>query len=225
MDTRNEQEAASPLAMTDREIITRVIAGEKELYAWIIRRYNQRLYRVAMSIVADESEAEDVMQVSYIKAWENLAKFNFESAFATWITRILINESLLRVKKRKAGVVLRNEETDISPGMAVTAEKQNPLGKMMNVELKTILEQSIRELPDKYRAVFVLREIENLNVGETGECLSLTETNVKVRLNRAKAMLKKSLDKYYSKEDIFHFHLRRCDIITDAVMNHINNLH
>src|ERR1700754_3319494 len=97
----NNGETLEACTISDHEIITRVLRGEKDLYAHIIKRYNQRLYRVGMSIINDDAEVEDIMQVTYIHAYENLGKFEFRSAFATWLTRILINESLLRLKKRK----------------------------------------------------------------------------------------------------------------------------
>src|SRR6476620_1714109 len=97
----NNQNTIVADTISDNEIISRVLQGEKDLYANIVRKYNQRLYRIGMSIINDDAEVEDVMQVSYIKAYENLSKFKYKSGFSTWITRILINESLLRIKKRK----------------------------------------------------------------------------------------------------------------------------
>ena len=97
----NDQRTIVTDTISDNEIISRVLQGEKNLYTKIVRKYNQRLYRVGMSIINDDAEVEDLMQVAYIKAYENLGKFEFKSDFSTWITRILINESLLRLKKRK----------------------------------------------------------------------------------------------------------------------------
>jgi RNA polymerase sigma-70 factor (ECF subfamily) len=203
--------------VSDYEIINRILQGEKELYAIIVRRYNQRLYRVAMSIVYDDSETEDIMQVAYIKAYENLSKFEFKSSFSTWLTRILINESLLRVKKRGKSINFNDDlmEKEINNRKGT---EQTPASKLLNTELGAILQESIGRLPEKYRTVFILREIEEMNVAETTLCLDISEANVKVRLNRAKAMLKESLSGYYKKDDIFHFHLLRCDRIVEAVM-------
>jgi RNA polymerase sigma-70 factor (ECF subfamily) len=218
-----KQTAALESSLTDDEIITRVLSGEKNLYALLIRRYNQRLYRVAMSIVNDDVDAEEMMQATYIKAWENLGKFQYKSAFSTWMTRILINECLLRLKQRK-------RETFIpfnTPGAEINnveamSKQQTPRMKSENTELKKILEKTISELPEKYRTVFVMREIENMNVDETKDCLGISESNVKVRLNRAKSMLKDLLSAYYKKEELLEFHLSRCDRMVDAVMNRIN---
>jgi RNA polymerase sigma factor (sigma-70 family) len=208
-------------AIPDNEIIARVLTGEKDLYALLVRRYNQRLYRVGMSIIDDDAEIDDVMQVAYIKAYENLGKFEFKSLFSTWLTRILINEALLRIKKRKRSLTMNDEMIDNEIYRQSSAASQTPLMKVLNTELKAALEDAIRQLPEKYRTVFVMREIEDMNVAETRECLDLSEVNVKVRLNRAKAMLRNSLSAYYKKEEILNFHLSRCNRIAENVMKQI----
>ena len=98
--------------LSDQEIITRILQGEKNLYAVIVRRYNQRLYRVAQSIINDDAEVEDIMQVAYINAWENLERFAFRASFSTWLTRILINESLLRLKKKSKSINMNDDKMD-----------------------------------------------------------------------------------------------------------------
>lgn len=217
----NDQTAIVTDSISENEIISRILLGEKDLYAKIVRRYNQRLYRVGMSIINDDAEVEDVMQVAYIKAYENLEKFKFKSAFSTWITRILINESLLRLKKRKQVLHINDDSAQNQTHHYQPVDFQTPLMKVINSELKKILEDAILNLPEKYRTVFIMREIENMNVLETQECLDLSEANVKVRLNRAKAMLKNSLADYYKKEDVLNFHLSRCDRIVENVMKNI----
>ena len=217
----NNQNTVVTGNIPDNEIISRVLNGEKNLYANIVRKYNQRLYRVGMSIINDDTEVEDVMQVAYIKAYENLGKFAFKSAFSTWITRILINESLLRLKKRKQSLNINDDIISNQIYQQHPVDVQTPLMNVVNSELKVILEKAIRQLPEKYRTVFVMREIESMNIAETRECLDLSEVNVKVRLNRAKAMLKNSLAEYYRKEDILNFHLSRCDKIVENVMKQV----
>jgi len=221
MENRNTLAADS---IADTELIGRILGGEKNLYGIIVRRYNQRLYKVGMSIIKDDAEVEDVMQVTYIKAYENLGKFAFKSAFSTWLTRILINESLLRLKKRKKLIHVSDETIDNEINQGSNIETQTPFMKILNVELKTILEKAILDLPEKYRTVFIMREMENMNVAETKECLGITEANVKVRLNRAKTLLKDSLSGYYKNEDILHFHLTRCDRMVELVMKQIEKL-
>ena len=208
--------------LNDDEIIARILHGEKDLYSIIVRRYNQRLYRVGMSIINDDVEVEDAMQVAYINAYENLGKFAFRSSFPTWLTRILINECLLRLRKRKKSISMNDE--NMENVMRQNKEPQTPVTATVNSELRLILNDAISKLPEKYRTVFVMREIENMNIAETKECLDLSEVNVKVRLNRAKAMLREILSAQYSKDDILQFHLSRCDRMVEKVMTGIREL-
>ncbi|MES2006059.1 MAG: RNA polymerase sigma factor [Bacteroidota bacterium] len=206
---------------SDSELISRILQGSKHLYEVIIRRYNQRLYRVGMSIVNNESEVEDIMQVAYISAYENLGKFVFKSSFATWLTRILINECLLRIRQSNRSVDMDDERLKMVFDQPANNHSQTPEHSVMNSELRSILHEAINKLPEKYRTVFVMREIEDMNVAETKECLAISEVNVKVRLNRAKIMLRELLSGYYQKEDILHFHLSKCDRIVAYVMDKI----
>ena len=206
--------------LSDQEIIERILGGDKNAYAIIIRRYNQRLYRVGMSILNDDAEVEEAMQEAYIHAYEKLAGFRFASSFATWLTRIQVNECLQRIKKRNR-VLLIPEETISEKYLQHMQDHQTPESRFNDAEVKQILEQAIRQLPEIYRTVFILRELEDLNVAETGECLDISEGNVKVRLNRARVMLKGILEKSYRKEEVLHFHLNRCDRLTEQVLSRI----
>jgi len=208
--------------LNDDEIITRILHGEKDLYSIIVRRYNQRLYRIGMSMINDDAEVEDAMQVAYINAYENLGKFAFRSSFPTWLTRILINECLLRLRKRKKSISMNDE--NMENVMRQNKELHTPVTATVNSELRSILNDAIRRLPEIYRSVFIMREIENMNIAETKECLNISEVNVKVRLNRAKAILRDMLSAQYSKEDILHFHLSRCDRMVEKVMTGIRDL-
>ena len=205
-------------AIEDNDVIKRILEGEKNLYALIVRKYNQRLYRVGISILNNEAEVEDVMQASYIKAYENLEKFKFRSGFSTWITKILVNECLQRLKKRKLSAKKNKVLYEADPH---PIEPQTPLMKVLNAELKAILETSIRQLPEKYRTVFVMREMEHMSVAETMECLGLSEANVKVRLNRARVMLREILRAYLGSEEILQLYIYNCDNMVDKVMDRI----
>jgi len=208
--------------LNDDEIIARILHGEKDLYSIIVRRYNQRLYRVGMSMINDDAEVEDAMQVAYINAYENLGKFAFRSSFPTWLTRIFINECLLRLRKRKKSISMNDE--NIENVMKQDKGPQTPVTTTVNSELRSILNDAISKLPEIYRSVFVMREIENMSIAETKECLNISEVNVKVRLNRAKALLRDILSAQYSKDDILHFHLSRCDRMVDTVMRSIRDI-
>lgn len=205
-------------SISDEEVIRRVLAGEQHLYEVIIRRYNARLYRVCMAIVGNDSMAEDAMQSAYIKAYEHLQGFNGTSAFGTWLTRILINESLQMIKKEKRTVHMNSESEYTAPGAAGPA---NPGSVLLNNELRRMLEQALQQLPDKYRIVFMLREVEQMSIAETVSTLSISEANVKVRLNRAKSMLRDSLSGYYQRGDVFQFHLSRCNRVVANVFAHL----
>ncbi|RNI24533.1 sigma-70 family RNA polymerase sigma factor [Rufibacter latericius] len=219
-----KRETLVAATIPDQEIILRVLEGEKDLYAVLVRRNNQRLYRIGMSILDDEEEVEEMMQTAFVKAYEHLHTFAYKSAFSTWLTRILINECLLRAKKRKLACAMSDENVDREVNLRSAEHIPTPLTKLLSSELHVVLEEAIRQLPEKYRTVFVMREIEEMNVAETMLCLDLTEANVKVRLNRAKALLRKSLSHLYKKEDILHFHLSKCDRITENVMKRIASL-
>ncbi|NEU09552.1 RNA polymerase sigma factor [Flavihumibacter sp. R14] len=202
--------------LSDDEIVERIIQGEKSLYELLMRKYNQRMYRIAMSIVNDDMGAEDIMQAAYLNAFMQLPAFKHKAGFGTWLTRILINESLLYRKKD-----LRRRE--VLAGVDEDPEDQvTPLKSLMNKELKAILEKAVFQLPEKYRLVFVMREIEEMSTSETMEVLNLGESNIKIRLSRAKQMLRQELSSYYKPKELFDFHLSRCDRVVLAVMDTIS---
>jgi RNA polymerase sigma factor (sigma-70 family) len=201
--------------INDEEIIKRILKGEKHLYESIMRKYNLRLYRICMSIINDDKEAEDIMQIAYVNAYQQLARFQYKSSFGTWLTRILINETLLHKKRTIKHPHVPMEETDNR------YHDDTPLKSLMDKELKTILENAVSALPEKYRMVFVMREIQEMSTNETMEVLNLGESNVKVRLNRAKEMLRDELSGYYRSNQLFEFNLVRCDRVANFVMSHI----
>src|SRR5688572_9249831 len=149
-----------------------------------MRKYNQRLYRIGKGYLNEEAEIEDIMQETYIKAYQNLSKFENRSEFSTWLSRILINECLQRVKKvKRVSLMDINEEN--KEAMNFT-DKHNPETESLNKELKILLETNIAQLPEKYKAIFIMRELEKMSIAETCEALEISEANVKIRLNRAK---------------------------------------
>jgi len=211
--------------LPDAEIITRVINGETDLYEILMRRYNQRLYRIGRGFFAgNEEEIEDVMQFAYIRAYEKLSSFENRSAFSTWLSRIFINEAIARKKYSGRFVTIADEDNSNEESHNYNKTMKNPYTITVNNELKDLLEKSIGDLPERYRVVFILFEIEKLSIRETSECLNLTESNVKVRLNRARKMLRDNLSHYYKPQEIFSFNLNRCDRIVNNVLNHIQSL-
>jgi len=203
--------------LSDENIVERVVAGDIHLYEVLIRRLNVRMFRISKSFIGDDMEAEDIMQNVYINAYRDLAKFNNKAKFSTWITRILINECILRKKK------LVRQQQILSAKENMERDMQTPLNNLINKELKGLLESAITALPEKYRTVFVMREIEEMSTQETMDVLNIEESNVKIRLMRAKSILRSQLSGYYKSPELFDFHLMRCDRITNYVMQQIIN--
>lgn len=207
--------------LTDEQVVERVLAGDTAVYEILMRRYNQRLYRVARSILRDDAEAEDVMQDAYVRAYQNLKQFEGRSKFATWLTRIAVYEALAR-----RGFRGRFEELDAQPEgapMNPVSTFRNPEQEASLTELRQVLEEAIQQLPESYRAVFMLRDIEQMSTAETAECLDLSEENVKVRLHRARGQLRELLYERVgaSGQAAFQFLAPRCDRIVRAVLERI----
>jgi RNA polymerase sigma-70 factor (ECF subfamily) len=202
--------------LPDAELVIRILAGEKQLFEQIMRRHNQRLFRIGMSILGNNAAVEEAMQVSYIKAYEHLQQFAQRSAFSTWLIRIFLNECLA-MKNRDQKIV----NSEVEKQLVNTSNMKTPATILLNKELANALEGALAQLPEGYRTVFVLRELEDMSVKETGELLGLEESNVKVRLNRAKTMLRQNLSGYL-KENVYALHLSRCDYIVKNVMSSLN---
>jgi RNA polymerase sigma factor (sigma-70 family) len=200
--------------LSDAELVKRLLAGEKKLFELIIRRYNQRFFRIGMSILNNDAEAEDAMQATYIKTYEHLSQFGNRSSFSTWMTKIMLNECLVRKNRNRRFKMESAQQLENHTSM------KTPAYTLMNKELSVVLENAVAQLPEKYRLVFVLREIEEMSVKETSEALSIEEPNVKVRLNRAKTMLRSGLNGYM-KDHVYSFHLSRCDRIVANVLGHL----
>ncbi|MBI2429703.1 MAG: RNA polymerase sigma factor [Ignavibacteriales bacterium] len=210
------------LSLKDDQIIVSILNGNKNNYELLMRRYNERLYRIGISILKNDEETEDAMQETYIKAYQHLNKFKRQSQFSTWLSRIMINESLANLKRKKHHAEYSEVESDTQYGIVQQATASNsatPEKQMLQKELKNILEHAIQQLPQKYQTVFVMREIEGMNVQETAECLNISSENVKVRLHRAKEILKTQIRSFSQESEIFSFQDTRCDRIVHAVLN------
>jgi RNA polymerase sigma-70 factor (ECF subfamily) len=212
-------------ALGDEEIAARVRGGELPLFELLMRRYNQRLYRVARAIVKNDSEAEDVTQQAYVNAYVNLHQFEGRAKFSTWLTRIAVHEALSRAR-RQSRIAWPGDDTEEDPMERIASPAVDPERQAFAGELGALLERAVDELPETYRAVFVMRDVEGLSTSETAECLELTEEAVKTRLHRAKAMLR---DRLYDRAGLaaptaFSFHLSRCDRIVAAVFAQIRGM-
>jgi RNA polymerase sigma factor (sigma-70 family) len=208
------------MTMTDDTLIKKILAGEKDKYELLMRKYNQRLYRICKGYLTEEDEIEDVMQDAYIKGYQQLGKFENRSMFSTWLIRILINECLMRLRQKKKMAAVPYNEDDLNiENLLIDYEHAEQ--KIMKSELKNMLENAVQSLPEKYKSVFIMREVESMSVAETSEVLEITESNVKVRLNRAKEMLRENLLKAAPASELFDFNLVRCDRIVANVFARI----
>lgn len=214
-----------PDMSTDTELIHRIRDGERDLFEILIKRNNPWLYKIGMSYGYKHQDVEDLMQETFIAAYLNLEKFEGRSTFKTWITRIMLNQCYQKAQK----LSFKNEKTN-----AIINEKTTPMFEsnqssdtyrsVLNNELSNIVGNALISIPFEYRMVFSLRELNGMSTAETAEVLDITETNVKVRLNRAKHLLREKVWEMYSPEDIFEFNLIYCKRIADDVMKKINNL-
>lgn len=210
--------------ITEHSLITRILGGEKELYEILVRRNNQKLYRVIRSYLKDEAEIEDIMQNSYIKAYTKLYQFNLESQFSTWLIRIAINESLAELKKKGKTLQLHQYGSKMENDfvMEIPDHKNlNPQEKMAQKEAKQLLENAIDQLDIKYRSVYILKEVEEMSLNEIAKTLNISLANVKIRLHRSKEMLKETLYRLSKHTDVFDFGFGRCDRVTERVMENI----
>ncbi len=207
------------LEHSDEEIVVRVRGGEIALYEILMRRYNQRLFRVARSILGDDAEAEDVMQDAYVRAFEHLRSFAGEARFSTWLTKIAVYEALRRLRRRS-----RNGDLEAMMNTASTLDP-SPERQAYDHELRAALERAIDRLPNRYRCVFVLRVIEGMDVAETAAALELGAEAVKSRLHRARALLRRDLQRRagIAAPQAFVFHATRCDRVVANVLRRIGN--
>jgi RNA polymerase sigma-70 factor (ECF subfamily) len=208
-------------ALSDEALVGRIRAGKIEEFALIMRRYNQRLFRVARAITRDSSEAEDVVQHGYLSAYAHLHQFAGHSAFSTWLTRIVINEALARYRAQRR--VRDLESGELAPDWCAGASLRSPEDDVSRAELVDLLETAIDSLPETYRAIIVLRELEGLSTQEAAECLSISEEAARVRLHRARTLLREALWQRVgaAADEVFSFGGERCNRIVERVLARI----
>jgi RNA polymerase sigma-70 factor (ECF subfamily) len=207
----------------EADLVAGARQGEEAAVRAIIRQNNRRLFRVARAIVRDDSEAEDIVQESYVRAFTRLNTFRGDSSLSTWLTRIVINEAYGRLRRRRASV----DWTAVEATPAVEAQiipfpspQLDPERTMAQHEINRLLERAIDALPDAFRVVLVARLIEELSVEETAELLNLRPQTVKTRLHRARALLRADLERAVGPllTEAFPFDGRRCERMADAVV-------
>lgn len=206
---------------SDAEIIEKVLQGEVGMYEIIVRRYNGYLYKIGRTYNYNHEDTEDLIQDTYVDAFKNLSKFEGRSSFKTWLVRIMLNNCY----RKKEKMSYKNEFATDNPNenkMPMFSKSHNDGQREIHSrELGKIIEDAVEKIPEIYRVVFTLREMNGFNVAETAKLLEISKSNVKVRLNRAKAMLKNIVESSYAPEELFEFNLIYCDAMVDRVMDKI----
>src|SRR5215469_836902 len=216
--------ASEPLS--DEEVVRRVLQGETALFEIIMRRYNQRLYRIARGILRDDAEAEDVMQDAYVRAYSHLSQFAGRSQFSTWLSRIAIHEALARARRRTRMDQLGSADPNAGDDeMNLIATSPDPEEQTSASELGKVLEAAILAIPQQYRLVLMMRDVEQLNTSETAAALEISQENVKVRLHRARALVRKELFARAGAEaaSAFGFMGVHCDRVVATVLGRIRS--
>ncbi len=219
--------AGAAAALTDEQVVERVLGGDADLFELLMRRHNGRVYRTVRSVLRDESEVEDVMQQAYVRAWLNLRQFKGTSRFSTWLTRIALNEALGRARARRTARLVVVGDVGASVDEDVMAvQPASPEDRAEARELSALLERAVDALPDLYRTVYMLRNVEDLDVAETAEALEVSEDVVKTRLHRARALLRDALFEHVTSggAEAFPFHAPRCDRVVGGVLRIIADM-
>jgi RNA polymerase sigma factor (sigma-70 family) len=206
---------------SDVEVIQKIREGETALFEMLIRRYNPYLYRIGRTYHYNHTDTEDLMQEAYVQAFFNLAAFENRSSFKTWLTRIMLNNCYQKKQRLRYQKEVVLEDTKTENAAPLFHQTSNTEKIMVNKELGNVLENALRLIPEDYRIVFTLRELNGLSIQDTTEALRISESNVKVRLNRAKKMLRAEIQKMYSPEEIYEFNLIYCDRMVERVMKEI----
>jgi len=216
------------LGLPETELVAQARAGDREAFRAIMTRCNQRLFRIARAVVRDEAEAEDVLQEAYTLAFAAIAGFRGEAGVATWLTRIVLNEAHGRLRRRRETVDLDVLET-AEPGAQLlnfpgTARSEDPEADAARAQIRRILERAVDALPEPFRLVFILREVEELSVEETAAHLGLKAETVKTRLHRARRRLREALDAQLADVMVgaYPFLGARCERITEAVLERLS---
>jgi RNA polymerase sigma-70 factor, ECF subfamily len=222
-----------PLENTDdATLVARVQHADAAAFEVLMRRYNRRLYRTARAILKDDAAAEDAVQEAYVAAFHHIGEFRGDAQLGTWLTRIVVNEALqaLRRTRREQVVVLFDEppeERSDADSLPDSLAPGTPEKMMLRAEMRRLIERKIDELPEGYRTVFVLREVEDLTVEETALALGIPEPTVRSRLFRAKARLREALtlELGLATQDVFGFDGERCDRIVASVLARVGAMH
>jgi RNA polymerase sigma-70 factor (ECF subfamily) len=228
MPTQPLPSAARPADQDDSDtgLVRRVAHGDQAAFEVLMRRHNTRLFRVARAILRDDAEAEDALQDGYLDAYRHIDDFRGDAQPATWLTRIVINQALMRLRRSKRGGTVvpfsnrHGSEPDHTEDDVADERTESPSSATLRAEIRRMLERRIDELPVAFRTVFVMRDVEDMSVAETAECLAIPAATVRTRLFRARALLRAALaqDMDTAAGDVFAFAGDRCDRIVAGVL-------
>lgn len=207
-------------------LVRRILSGDRAAFARMMRRYNRRLYRLARSVLRDDAEAEDALQDAYLMAYRRLHQFRGDSMLSTWLSRLVMNECLGRVRRdaRRSRIVpIGPTPVDMNFDSPVPDHGDTPDQALVRTEIRSLLERKLDELPEAFRTVFVLRCVEELSVEETAACLGIPQATVRSRHFRARSLLRESLAREIdlAERDLFEFAGARCDRIVERVLRHL----
>ena len=212
------------LQYSDTDIIQKITEGQTKLYELLIQRYNPYLYKIGRAQHYSHEDTQDLMQDTYVDAYMSILKFEGRSSFKTWLIKIMLNNCFRKRQKWSYKNIVNDEINERSTSVLFNNQQLDTNKTIMNKELNSVIENALLQISMDYRMVFILREVNGLSVKETADALNISEANVKVRLNRAKATLRENIEKSYSAEEIFDFNLIYCDAIVERVMKIIKNL-
>ncbi len=207
----------------ETELLAQLRAGRSSAYAALMRRNNQRLYRLARGILRDDAEAEEAVQEGYIRAFTRLDGFKGEASLATWLARIVLNEALGRLRRRHPTVELDDAAGLGDNGAGLVQGEPSPEQAMARLEIRRAIEKAVDALPAPFRSVFMLRAIEQLSIEETAACLGIPGETVKTRLHRAHKLLRLSLADQFAMilDGAFPFRGVRCDRLVARVIDRL----
>ena len=214
----------------DAALAASVAAGDTAAFEALMRRHNRQLYRVARAVVGDDAEAEDALQEAYLSAYASIGRFRGDSTLATWLSRLVLNECFGRLRRqgRRSSIVqiVSSDEDERMAHNVASHESTGgtPLDLAERAEVRALLERKLDALPEVFRTVFVMRGVEEMDVGEVAECLGIPEATVRSRFFRARSLLREALAQDFdlAERDVFAFGGRHCDQIVGRVLERLS---
>ncbi len=209
-------------ALDEAAIVRGVVTGDPGAFERLMRRYNRRLYRLARAVLHDDAEAEDALQDAYLSAFRLMGQFRGEAALSTWLSRLVLNEALGRLRRdaRRRNVVPLLSVPEAGEAGHAAEQSSLPDRLLARAQIRALLERKLDELPESFRLVFVLRSIEELSVEETAQCLNIPPATVRSRYFRARSLLREALAQELdlAEQDLYDFGGARCDRVTAGVL-------